>query len=61
MNKKEKDLRKRVKFNRNMMVNIFNELIQTAENSLLIEFRDLLDNEIARSDCAIKEGFEVKE
>ena len=45
-------------FKRNMMLNIFDELIQTADNSLLREFLQRLEDELSRSNNAIKEGFE---
>ena len=46
------------KFKRNMMLNIYEELIKTAENSLLKEFMELLENELTRSNLAIAEDLE---
>ena len=48
-------------FSRKLMLDIFELLIQTANNSLLKEMQDLLDNELSRSNIAISEGMEENE
>lgn len=43
---------------KNMMSDIFELLITTAEHSLLLEFQERLNREVILSETAISEGFE---